>query len=193
MHVHHLIAVVAESEDEAASVVESFLEGYEGSVWDWYEIGGRWSGAFGDGRDILCAEGNLERFMEMVDGGIASRLGEIRDLRRYLIGDDGSEDSYDPLGFGAPNTPEAKSYRAQHYLESAMLFAEMLRSDEPDDPRFEMLGWRLRKLGSLLSDYYLFDSMFFDAEAHTGRKDALVERVATSPGTQWLVSVDLHN
>lgn len=45
MHKGILLLTKATDKDEAKSNVESFLEGYgDGKVWDWYVIGGRWSG-----------------------------------------------------------------------------------------------------------------------------------------------------
>lgn len=44
MHKGVILLVKAGSADEARANAEKFLEGYEGSIWDWYQIGGRWQG-----------------------------------------------------------------------------------------------------------------------------------------------------
>ena len=45
MHKGVILLTKASDRDEAVSQVESFLENYgDGDVWDWYVIGGRWSG-----------------------------------------------------------------------------------------------------------------------------------------------------
>lgn len=45
MHKGIVILVKAEHRDEAVEKVKGFLEPYgDGNVWDWYQIGGRWTG-----------------------------------------------------------------------------------------------------------------------------------------------------
>ena len=49
MHKGVICLTKATDKEDAISNVESFLESYgDGKVWDWYEIGGRWSGTLGD-------------------------------------------------------------------------------------------------------------------------------------------------
>jgi len=43
MHKGIIMLVKAEDKSDAISEVRSFLEDYEGQVWDWYVIGGRWN------------------------------------------------------------------------------------------------------------------------------------------------------
>jgi gas vesicle protein len=44
MHKGVIILVKAVGDIDAKSQAEEFLESYEGKVWDWYAIGGRWQG-----------------------------------------------------------------------------------------------------------------------------------------------------
>ena len=49
MHKGVICLTKATDKQDAISNVESFLESYgDSKVWDWYEIGGRWSGTLGD-------------------------------------------------------------------------------------------------------------------------------------------------
>lgn len=43
MHKGIIMLVKAEDKDAALNETRSFLEDYEGQVWDWYAIGGRWN------------------------------------------------------------------------------------------------------------------------------------------------------
>ena len=193
MHFHHLISVVADDEAAAVDVACDFLNAYENSVWDWYEVGGRWSG-FLAGGDAVCAKGHEDLVVSAVRSATESRQASIRELRRYLTGPDGSDELYDPLGFGSSDSnPEVAGHQAAYHRESAQLFTEMLESNNPEDPRFSMVAWRMRKLGSLLSDLYVTDSMYFDAVDGTGASEPLLQRILDDPQSQWLVSVDLHN
>jgi len=192
VHVHHLLAVQADSPEEAVTVAETFLSGYEDRVWDWYEIGGRWSGAL-DGGDLFCAKDQGVKFVEFIDAAIDGRRREIANLRRYIIGMKDEEEVHDTLGLGLALDEQAQARTREMYNKSAKMFDELMRADDPDDRRFSLIGWHLRTLGGLVSDTYCFDSMFFDAEEYTGRKDSVVDRMIASPERQWLVSVDLHN
>lgn len=44
MHAGIVLLTKAPDKEEAIDNVNGFLEQYEGDVWDWYVIGGRWSG-----------------------------------------------------------------------------------------------------------------------------------------------------
>ena len=58
MHKGVICLTKATDKKEATSNVNNFLESYgDGKVWDWYEIGGRWSGTLGDnGNSIPLTE-----------------------------------------------------------------------------------------------------------------------------------------
>lgn len=44
MHKGVILLVKASNRQEATDKAETFLNKHEGKVWDWYQIGGRWSG-----------------------------------------------------------------------------------------------------------------------------------------------------
>jgi len=50
MHKGIILLVKAEDKDDARSNVESFLEEYQNQVWDWYQIGGRWTNTLIDSK-----------------------------------------------------------------------------------------------------------------------------------------------
>ena len=191
MHYHHLIAVEADSRDEAEERARDFLSRFEGPVWDWYEVGGRWSGALEDD-DVLCAKGHEDRIVALVRSAIDSRRAEMRELRRLLGGPDGLEELYEPFGLGG-RTEDAVARVETYQRESAALFNEMLTAANPEDPKFSMLGYVMRTLGGLLSDSYGIESMFYDTAAYTGQIEPLLQRILDAPERQWLVSVDLHH
>jgi hypothetical protein len=54
MHKGVICLTKATDKQDAISNVESFLESYgDGKVWDWYEIGGRWSDTLGSNGDSV--------------------------------------------------------------------------------------------------------------------------------------------
>lgn len=44
MHKGVILLVKATDEEEASDKVNEFMEGYQGQVWDWWSLGGRWTG-----------------------------------------------------------------------------------------------------------------------------------------------------
>jgi hypothetical protein len=56
-----------------------------------------------------------------------------------------------------------------------------------------MKGYYLRKIGSLLADYWTSDSAVYDLEAGTSNLAYLTERTVTNPKKQFMVAVDFHH
>jgi hypothetical protein len=44
MHKGVILLVKASSKEEASGKASEFMEGYQGQVWDWWQVGGRWTG-----------------------------------------------------------------------------------------------------------------------------------------------------
>jgi hypothetical protein len=200
MHVGHIIAVVAEDQEEAQASAESFLEDYGGGdVWDWYKIGGRWDGMLG-GSNFLQASADPEAFKAAVATALDKRDRGFRWMRtQYLIGEFKPEDvDWDSQATSGETKEEvaarveADAKIAGHYERfQAVLTAHSLR----DLPKHleDMVGYAMYKIGKLVAGYYSFDSSFYDGEEHSADPDALWKRVEEAPEKQWLVAVDLHN
>jgi hypothetical protein len=56
-----------------------------------------------------------------------------------------------------------------------------------------MKGYYLRRIGSLLADYWTSDSAVYDLEAGTSNLAYLEERIAKEPKKQFMVAVDFHH
>ena len=105
MHVLHLIAVEASSEEEAIMEAEAAIDGYgEGRVWDWFEVGGRWSGLFGTlecgaPRNVLRYSDDPSQFEESLERCNASQNREFRETVDKIFGRViGPEEAYDFFG-----------------------------------------------------------------------------------------------
>jgi hypothetical protein len=66
------------------------------------------------------------------------------------------------------------------------------------DPRINnfdlgMVGYYIRKVGTLLADYWNNDSSIWDLEAGTGTLAYLMERIEKDPKKQFAVIVDFHH
>jgi hypothetical protein len=72
---------------------------------------------------------------------------------------------------------------------------ELIDSYDPLANNFDlgMKGYYLRRIGSLLADYWTSDSAVYDLEAGTSNLAYLTERTATNPKKQFMVAVDFHH
>jgi len=57
MHKGIILLLKVEDKEEIIYRIKEFMKEYEGNVWDWYVIGGRWSGTLNK---------NYKRFYELV-------------------------------------------------------------------------------------------------------------------------------
>ena len=56
-----------------------------------------------------------------------------------------------------------------------------------------MVGYYIRKIGTLIADYWTNDSAIWDLEAGTGGLAYLMERIEKDPKKQFAVIVDFHH
>ena len=163
MHCVQLIFIEAETHQEAIGNVESRLEEADWS--DWSVVGGRWEGMFGDDEptNALNYANDPEVFMKWVN-----TFSEYRhtNLKEALA-------AFETEG---KNLAEAIDYY---------------------DPRkndfSSMGGYYLRRIGSLLADYWVSDSSMYDLEAGTANLNYLMERIDKDPKKQFAVIVDFHH
>lgn len=198
MHYVSFLAVQASNRDEAFSEVSAFLEHHEGSAYDWYAIGGRWSGACG-GEDYVCAGENRGVFDSVVARGVKARDEHFNQMRQYLAGPDERVSVGDGFGFGLneEGTAEHDAWVQRvwsGYRESSKQFGDLLRlTTSPAGQDYTMLGYHLEQIGQHLLGRYDSHSYFYDTVAHSPGTEALHERLSKEPMRQWIVVVDLHN
>ena len=163
MHCVQLIFIEADTHQEAIKSVEERLEQADWS--DWSQVGGRWEGMFGDDEptNALNYANDPEVFMKWV------------------------------------NT--FSEYRNSHMKEALTAFEKEGKSLEETiddyDPRTNdfssMGGYYLRRIGSILADYWVSDSSMYDLEAGTANLSYLMERISKDPKKQFAVIVDFHH
>jgi hypothetical protein len=163
MHCVQLIFIEADTHQEAIKSVEARLEQADWS--DWSQVGGRWEGMYGDDEptNALNYANDPEVFMKWV------------------------------------NT--FSEYRNSHMKEALTAFEKEGKSLEETiddyDPRTNdfssMGGYYLRRIGSILADYWVSDSSMYDLEAGTANLSYLMERISKDPKKQFAVIVDFHH
>lgn len=163
MHCVQLIFIEADTHQEAIGLVESRLEQADWS--DWSEVGGRWTGMFGDDEptNALNYANDPEVFMKWVN-----TFSEYRNtnMKEALAG----------------------------FQKEGKTIGEIVDDYDPRSTDFiKMDGYYLRKIGSLLADYWVSDSAMYDLEAGTAGLHHLIERIEKDPKKQFAVIVDFHH
>ncbi len=212
MHVLHLIAVEASSEEEAIMEAEAAIDGYgEGRVWDWFEVGGRWSGLFGTlecgaPRNVLRYSDDPSQFKESLERCNASQNREFRETVDKIFGRViGPEEAYD--FFGRDLDQNEREEIAQRVNKSNVATGEAFEclrtmNEIPTKNSFPTqpfssdpwhLGYLLQKLGKQLTREYDFNAYFWDRLEWTTSVTPVQERCKETPDNQYLVALDLHN
>lgn len=207
MHIVHLVCVECpggtvtsdENQLEAAQDAYNELEssGYgDGDVFDWFEIGGRWSGLL-DGHNAIRYSDNPDRFRSWVEWALENRNDDFRLYRDYISGRKLTAADAPQVDFLGKETTEedrieiaeriTKSNQEHHKEFKAILKADKLR---PED-ELSMTGYYLYKLGKLVSGYYMFESRFVMVPDFSVWPDWT--RIEAKPDDFWLVVMDLHN
>jgi hypothetical protein len=198
MHYVHLVAVEAESDDEAIQHAEEAIEQYgEGDVWDWHEVGGRWDGYL-DGKNVLRFSDNPAVFKQAIEGIRATRNDNIKSIIDTLSGKViGPDEVRSSLGLNILD-PEGSAQRISAYnVQGQAEFQSLLDATDyvawAEEHVGSLMGYQLYKLGKLLAGHYASDSHFYDGVAQDPSFQYVTARVVTDPTTQWLVVMDLHN
>lgn len=197
MHYLSCLAVEADTAREAIGAAEAFLENYHETAYDWYVIGGRWSGVCG-GEDYVCAGDNRGVFDDVVASSIRARDSHFNHIRQNLVGPDPKVAVRDnmvsqPLE-GTEEHEEWVEKVWESYAENSRLFAKLLsESGVPGTGDYQMIGYYMRELADLISGHFDANSYFYDTVAGTNGAQELYERVSSDPKRQWIVAVDLHN
>lgn len=196
MHYLSILAVEASTKEEAISNVADFLDPYQDHAYDWYVVGGRWSGVCG-GNDLVCAGENRRVFDEVMERARRAMDREFNRMRQKLVGPDPRISGADVFGEIDENGSEGEAIANrmwEAYKESSRQFSEMVRSVKtPTGGEYTMLGYTLEQLGRYLMGRFDAHSYFYDTVAHSNHPEYLIERVVSNPEKQWLVAVDLHN
>ena len=161
-HSVQLIFVEADNHQDAIDAVSSRLEEADWS--DWSEVGGRWSGLFGEGEpDAILYSNDPEKWNEVIKEFSEYRVAKMKETLSFLKGKENISDliaDYKPIVNNFP---------------------------------LGMDGYYLRRIGSLLADIWTSDSSMYDLEAGTANLEYLQERIEKDPKKQFMVAVDFHH
>lgn len=197
MHYLTCLAVEAENASEAMGKVDAFLERYLDVAFDWYVIGGRWSGLCG-GEDYVCAGERRSVFDDIVERASKAQTEHFNQIRQNLVGPDPRV----PVGDGFPIQPSEGSDEHTAWVErvwegysnSSRMFNRLLNETKlGGTEEYYMIGYYLKEMADLIRGGFQTHSYFYDTVADSNQTQQLYERVTENPQQQWIVVVDLHN
>lgn len=189
MHTLLLVAVETDSEEEACTHIEQFLDLH--NMGDWWVIGGRWNGYF-DGLNSLCAGDNPTRFLTAVDSMLHVRLQRLNELRQHFSGPDELIELHDPFGFTSAPDPKVVARQHAWFKDTADRFRDLLhRRDLPDESHWSVAMY-LHQFATMIGDRPHVDAGVVDAHNDSCFVTDVRTRVETNPFHQWLTAVDIH-
>lgn len=218
MHKGMILLTKAEDADDAIANVESFLENYgEGNVWDWYDIGGRWTGLL-SGYDPADDPENQETCN--LCGGTGFRTDQIGKSARveqptYTCNGCGEYNQETkewghgkygpgvklkwptswvkhhgdamPLSLCLPKVQEWARDLKKTTQEFLYKMNEELEAEKANPDGYKMSGYYARQYADDIGGYFCFNTNVYDVEL--GEAESIPEDTTG----YWAVVCDLHN
>jgi hypothetical protein len=202
MHFLSFLIVKADSREEAVRRARDFLEEYQNQVWDWYVIGGRWSGYITQSNlDQATYEKFLKEFRENALGFISKDNPECKQRKRAhelfmkyfpnFEGDipiyrdpylhDGYLDDVVPLGCCEEII---QKFIDDFHSRYEKLVEKAKKEIESDGTIDRITAWRLGRYS--YDDSYSTDHTVFNVEDYS-------VSIPDNPEGYYVVTVDLHN
>jgi len=208
MHKGVILLTKATDSDEAVVNVENFLEDYgDSKVWDWYVVGGRWSGTL-NSKSKEFFEKSEEHFKatypeytnerpflttKMVEEQAAAletiwdTIGGIgkNPLARNQYTDRTGDDDTMPL---TECLEVVKTWTKDFEKEAEVMWNKMTEAKANKDGH-DMSPYYASRYAELKHDMFCFESNVFDIETHTNNPDEAIKNA----DQYFAVMVDMHN
>lgn len=196
---HHLQVLRVEA-DSPAGLEDAVAAMFEcrGEV-DYWTIGGRWAGGF-DGADYLhLAAAGRDQVVELLEQFDRIRIRELRRGAVEVLGIGTlTVDDLPTFGAGLPpgddETVERFDVMFRKDRDALRRDLERLFTSGEQIGDHSMLGWAMRKLGTLLCGMWQTGTVYYDTINQTTSIAPLIGDL-TNPETltnDWLVIVDVH-
>jgi len=213
MHKAVILLTHVDNKEEALRRANEFMEEYEGNVWDWYQIGGRWTTTLLNCKDYMKwakevldkkqkelhpdNEGSLfQSTVEAVRDELQSKWeemgyeGENPYCNHYNLPHDGGHYDVRELKDCIDIVKEWSQDHIKDGEEAIRNAERWLKKKEEGgrskNPDYGMYGWALRKAGSIFSQDFCFDCNVYNTENYDYSVPEDLEG--------WFaVIVDMHN
>ena len=205
MHKAVICLTKASDRDEAISNVESFLEEYgDGDVWDWYVIGGRWSGTLNSKSKEFFekAEAHFKKMYPDKGEFLSTKMVQEQTQALELIWESlegvGSNpyarSSYDDFGNDDDIVPLStcidvvKEWTKDLNQEAENYWAKMLEAKKPESEH-DMSAYYANRYAEAKYDEFCFESNVYDIENETNNPTQALEEA----DEYFAVMIDMHN
>lgn len=221
MHYMHRIVVLADDEDEAVSLAEVAIEPYgDGKVWDWYTVGGRWSGHF-KGKNALRYTDDPKLFAEEVEAAYDNQNEDYLRYRRMVSREPFTQSDVpehitselEKLGESQGSISDRsrewvdrnnEQLAKDHEGVKAVLGSASLAEAWDAEEKHSLASYYLKKMTLLVDGSYTSDSHFLDARedgwitANTRGLQDYIRETEFDGRTEelerlWMVVIDMHN
>lgn len=211
MHKRIVLLIQASNNEEAEDKAKDFLEPYgNGQVWDWYVIGGRWSGVlseakfdrdklkdlnkrFGDEHGWYTSAGKSEQVQQIAYAKMFEEC--FPDWRSKVPAPLNWRDEYREGGYSddimklsecIEVVREFKQDPITAGVEEETHAKKQYGAKEGENPDYGMYGYCLTKAGKLYQQEFCFDCNVFNIEQYD---------YSTPEDTEgwWAVMIDIHN
>ena len=211
MHKGVICLTKATDKDDAISNVESFLEQYgNGDVWDWYVIGGRWSGLLNPKHNLFQEKAEKhfkaaypEKEHPFLTQNMVEEQSAALDTIWAEIGGTGKHpyqrDSYANGGADDDSVPMStcleiiNEWKTDMRAEAEKHFEKMLEAREKEkgnDSKFNtMSAYYAGLYKDCLYDNFSFESNVYNIDEGTNDITSALE----NPDKYYAVVVDMHN
>lgn len=208
MHKGVLLLTKAGDREEAISKVEEFLSEHgDGKVWDWYVIGGRWSGTlnskskeFFQKVDVLFKEHYKDDSKFVSTSMVSEQADKIKAIWTEMGGEGENpyiRSSYESMGYPDDCLPlsecievverwvvDLKEKADEHWTK--MLKA---KEDEKGQEYGTLSAYYARLYADYMYDSFSFESNVYDIEEYTNSPKGAIEEA----DKYFAVVVDMHN
>jgi len=201
MHKGIICLIKAKDKEKALFGIKDFLKEYEGSVWDWYVIGGRWNQILAP--KIKEYKEQVNQIFELSDRLLSQRekdymydelqkmwerlgmAGENPYCNHYKLPNDGN--AYDIMKLIAclNNVKEWQQDFIKAGKENEDRAVKWING-ERDRDNYQMYGYYLERAGKLYSQKFCFECKIFNIEEDNYSIPEYVDGY-------YAVMVDIHN
>ena len=205
MHKGVILLIKTSDKDEAKDKVQEFMVQYgDGDVWDWYVIGGRWSGTLNSKTKEFFekAEAHFkatypERENEFISTDMVKEQTDTLNTIWSEIGGEGSNpyarSSYNDFGYDDDALPlsECKDvvleWKKDIEVEAEVFWDKMLEAKKKEG--YDMSAYYANRYAEMKYDEFCFESNVYDTELETNDPTKALENA----DQYFAVMVDMHN
>ena len=205
MHKGVILLIKTSDKDEAKDKVQEFMVQYgDGDVWDWYVIGGRWSGTLNSKTKEFFekAEAHFkatypERENEFISTDMVKEQADTLNTIWSEIGGEGSNpytrNSYNDFGYDDDALPlsECKDvvleWKKDIEVEAETAWNKMLEAKKEEG--HDMSSYYAKRYAEMKYDEFCFESNVYDTELETNDPTQAIENA----DQYFAVMVDMHN